>query len=137
MTKRTNPLNILLTTTLFALVPLSMNACDGGGKDGGAAAGGGADGKAEADKVWKERCTTCHGNSGKGDGPGAAALNPKPRSFTDPGWQGATDDARIKKVIVEGGAGVGLSEAMAPNPDLKDKAAVLDALVLKIRMMQG
>src|SRR5262245_1347901 len=25
-----------------------------------------------------EACTACHGDSGKGDGPGAAALNPKP-----------------------------------------------------------
>ena len=88
---------------------------------------------AEADKVWTTRCVTCHGNSGVGDGPGAAALDPKPRSFSDAEWQTATDDERIKKVIVEGGASVGLSATMAPNPDLKDKADVVAELVKKVR----
>jgi mono/diheme cytochrome c family protein len=27
-------------------------------------------------------CTACHGETGKGDGPGAAALNPKPADWT-------------------------------------------------------
>ena len=27
-------------------------------------------------------CAVCHGNEGKGDGPGAAALNPKPADFS-------------------------------------------------------
>lgn len=91
---------------------------------------------AEANKVWNERCVTCHGTSGKGDGPGAAALDPKPRSFSSPQWQGQVTDERIKKVIVGGGASVGLSEAMAPNPDLKDKEAVLNELVTKIRRLR-
>jgi len=34
--------------------------------------------KLTADKA----CTACHGESGKGDGPGAAALNPKPADWT-------------------------------------------------------
>ena len=28
-------------------------------------------------------CSACHGNAGRGDGPGAAALNPKPANFQD------------------------------------------------------
>jgi mono/diheme cytochrome c family protein len=126
MSKRGNPFTFLFTSAVLAVGILSATACDGGEADPSVA---------EADKIFKERCVTCHGASGKGDGPGAAALNPKPRSFTDPGWQGSTDDARIKKVIVEGGASVGLSEAMAPNPDLADKPKVQDALVVKIRRM--
>ncbi|MCA9712523.1 MAG: hypothetical protein KDK70_42230, partial [Myxococcales bacterium] len=84
---------------------------------------------AEAQKVWKEKCITCHGNTGLGNGPGAAALNPKPRSFKDPVWQTQTDDERIKKVIVGGGVSVGLSEGMAPNPELADKPAVVAELL--------
>jgi mono/diheme cytochrome c family protein len=34
--------------------------------------------KLTADKA----CTACHGETGKGDGPGAAALNPKPANWT-------------------------------------------------------
>ena len=130
MSNRRNPFTLLLTSAVFTVGLASATACDGGG-------GGGADDPVAkaADKVWNERCVNCHGATGEGNGPGAAALNPKPRSFTDPGWQSATDDERIKKVIVEGGASVGLSEAMAPNPDLKDKPAVQQALVIKIRKL--
>lgn len=114
--------------TSLALIGL-LTACKGGGDTEDAAA------VAEADKVWQERCVTCHGPDGGGDGPGAAALEVKPRSFKDPTWQASADNERIKKVIVEGGAAVGLNAAMNPNPDLKDKAAVLDALVKKIRKL--
>lgn len=90
---------------------------------------------AKAEQVWKTRCETCHGKDGRGNGPGAAALNPKPRSFTDPKWQASVDDARIAKVIVEGGAAVGLSATMAPNPDLASDPAAVQALVKKIRKL--
>ncbi len=116
--------------TATALFTLALTACGGGGKKAEDPA------MAEASKIFSERCANCHGNSGAGDGPGAAALDPKPRSFTSPQWQASVDDAKIKKVIVEGGASVGLSEAMAPNPDLASKPDVVAALVLKIRRMQ-
>jgi mono/diheme cytochrome c family protein len=103
-----------------------LTACNGKGGD--------ADAAAEANKIWNERCVTCHGD-GSGNGPGAAALAVKPRSFKDPAWQASVDNERIKKVIVEGGASVGLNEAMAPNPDLKDKTEVQDQLVKKIRSL--
>jgi cbb3-type cytochrome c oxidase subunit III len=32
--------------------------------------------------VYDAHCTECHGSSGKGDGPSAAYLNPRPRDFT-------------------------------------------------------
>lgn len=90
----------------------------------------------KAQKIWQTRCSNCHGTLGAGDGPSAAGLDPKPRSFQSPGWQQSVDDDRIRKVIVHGGASVGLSPAMAPNPDLDGDKAVLDALVLKIRKLQ-
>ncbi|MEK6598570.1 MAG: cytochrome C oxidase subunit IV family protein, partial [Gemmatimonadota bacterium] len=31
-------------------------------------------------------CSSCHGQTGAGDGPGAAALTPKPANFTDPAF---------------------------------------------------
>jgi cytochrome c553 len=116
-----------LAVALFSFVALTTACGDKGGGD--------AQAVAEANKIWNERCVTCHGNDGGGTGPGAAALAVKPRSFKDPAWQASVDDDRIRKVIVEGGAAVGLNEAMAPNPDLKDKAAVVDELVKKIRKL--
>lgn len=96
-----------------------------------AAAPGGATG--EAEKYFQQRCVVCHGNTGHGDGPGAAALDPKPRTFSDPEWQDKTSDERLEKVITEGGASVGLSPGMPAHPDLKSKPEVLKALIAKIR----
>src|SRR5262245_9902958 len=52
-------------------------------------------------QIYETYCAACHGNDGKADGPGALALNPKPRNFTDKAWQGKVDDAHIAKVIKE------------------------------------
>jgi mono/diheme cytochrome c family protein len=92
---------------------------------------------AEAKQVWDTRCATCHGATGMGDGAGAAALKAKPRSFNNAKWQSDTDDERIKKVMVEGGAAVGLSAEMAPNPDLKDKPEVVAEIVKIVRSFGG
>ncbi len=65
-------------------------------------------------KSYETYCVACHGANGKADGPGALAMNPKPRNFTDKAWQGKVDDAHIAKIIKEGGAAVGLSATMPP-----------------------
>lgn len=57
---------------------------------------------------YQQLCVTCHGASGKGDGPAGAALNPKPRDLT----KTAKTDAELKTVISKGGAAVGLSPVM-------------------------
>ena len=87
----------------------------------------------EAQEIFQTRCVTCHGATGKGDGPGSAALNPKPRDYTSADWQKSVTDDHIKKIILEGGPAVGLSALMPPNPDLKSKPEVVDALVLVVR----
>ncbi|MEZ4433188.1 MAG: hypothetical protein R3F65_12335 [bacterium] len=90
----------------------------------------------EAANVFRTRCGTCHGLSGKGDGAAAQALNPKPRSFEDAEWQGSITDDHIRTVIVKGGTAVGKSPLMAPNPDLEGKADVIDGLVKIVRGMK-
>lgn len=92
-----------------------------------------ADPAADARKLFATKCVVCHGDHGAGDGPGAAALNPKPRAFADATWQASVTDEHIKKTIVEGGAAVGKSPAMAPNPELADKPDELTALVKIVR----
>lgn len=87
----------------------------------------------EARKVYAERCSSCHGPSGNGDGPASAALTPKPQNYHDAEWQKNTSDDTIKEVIVKGGAGVGKSPLMPPHPDLADKPDVLNGLVALIR----
>ena len=60
--------------------------------------------------VYKDLCAGCHGPKGKGDGPAAAALNPKPQDFctskTHP------TDADKYRMIAEGGPSMGHSPGM-------------------------
>ena len=87
----------------------------------------------EAERMFYQICATCHGTDGTGNGFAAAEFNPKPRNYTDPTWQASVTDDEIKKTIVLGGAAVGKSALMPPNPTLKDKPAVLDGIVKIIR----
>lgn len=99
---------------------------------GSAFAADAAAGKVKYDML----CASCHGASGKGDGPAGAALNPKPRNMTDPAWQKSVDDATIAKVIKEGGASVGKSALMPPwGASLSD--ADIANVVAYIRSLSG
>jgi mono/diheme cytochrome c family protein len=91
----------------------------------------------EAKEIFASRCTTCHGADGKGDGPAAAALNPKPRDFTDAAWQKTLSDEAIDKIIIGGGAAVGKSPMMPPNPDLANKPDVVKGLRVLVRGLAG
>jgi caa(3)-type oxidase subunit IV len=64
------------------------------------------------EEQFKQVCSACHGMEGKGNGPGAAGLDPKPANFTDPAFWADKDDATLVKAIREGGASVGKSSAM-------------------------
>jgi caa(3)-type oxidase subunit IV len=66
----------------------------------------------DAKGAFNSVCATCHGTTGAGNGPGAAALNPKPANFGEAAfWEGKTDEALVK-IIREGGAAVGKSALM-------------------------
>ena len=88
----------------------------------------------QGEKLFETRCFVCHGREGKGDGPAATGLGANPRNFTDPQWQQATPDAKIRKVIKQGGPSVGESSAMPPNPDLSD--VQVDALTVFLRSLR-
>ena len=87
----------------------------------------------EAREMFNTRCATCHGAEGKGNGPASAALNPKPRNYTDKSWQSTVTDEQIKKTITMGGAAVGKSPIMPASPDLDANADMLDGLVAIVR----
>ena len=88
---------------------------------------------AEAAEIYTNRCVVCHGETGKGDGDGSAALDPKPRDFTSAQWQGEVTDDHLQKIIVYGGTAVGKAPTMPANPDLDAKPAVVAELVKYIR----
>ena len=87
----------------------------------------------EAADIYNTRCVTCHGPTGKGDGPVGAALSPKPRDLSDPAWQKSVTDEHIDKIILSGGGAVGKSPLMPSNPDLAAKPEVVKALRALVR----
>lgn len=126
------------TTSIRSLLfaTLALGAACGGGNDS-AAAGRRSFGvpaaRKEANELFQSLCFTCHGTTGHGDGPGAAACNPKPRSFADPAWQTSVTDEQIVKTVLYGGAAVGKSPQMPAQPQLKGKDELLQHLVAIVR----
>ena len=67
-------------------------------------------------------CASCHGALGKGDGPAAAALNPKPRNFTEGYWRYGGGLARVVRTISEGSPGTAM--AQFPAIPMEDRIAI-------------
>lgn len=90
----------------------------------GAQAGDLANGK----NVYTTNCQSCHGATGKGDGPVGAALNPRPRDFSAGDFKFDTDgdgkpgtDADLQNLIKNGASKYGGSALMAPWGHLPEK----------------
>ena len=56
----------------------------------------------------KGTCFTCHGQTGKGDGPAGAALDPSPRNFTNPEFDKVRTEGEMFWVIKNGSPGTGM-----------------------------
>ena len=87
----------------------------------------------QAEEIFRHKCIVCHGTTGHADGPGAAALNPKPQVFVDAAWQSKVTDDELTKAIVGGGVAVGRTPGMPANPDLQNKPEVVAELVKIVR----
>ena len=62
--------------------------------------------------LFSELCSVCHGAGGKGDGPSAQGLEPKPADFTNCKAMAKDSDDVLFKIIKEGGQSVGRSTVM-------------------------
>jgi mono/diheme cytochrome c family protein len=82
--------------------------------------------------LYKTNCAACHGESGKGDGPGAGVLKPPPRDHTDRAYMSTLTDKQIHDVIKMGGAIKG-RPLMPSHPQFKE--AELAALVAYVRSL--
>jgi len=106
--------------TSLGLVGLGVALALGGGPGSARAAGDAAAGKV----IFEQNCASCHGTTGHGDGPAAAAavaMGTPPRDFTKGEFKFDTDkdgktgtDADLANVIKGGGAAQGGSPLMAP-----------------------
>ena len=84
--------------------------------------------------IYKANCVACHGESGKGDGPAAGVLKPKPRDHTDAAYMSTLSDEEMGKIIRFGGAMKG-KPLMPSNPQIN--GTDLDALILYTRSLSA
>ncbi len=99
----------MVKTSLWVLVGVMLLAA--------AAQANGEKGKT----LYGKYCVSCHGASGKGDGPAGAALNPRPRDLTDKAYMDGVKDDYLVTIIQKGGPAVGKSALMpAWSAVLKD-----------------
>lgn len=85
-------------------------------------------------EIYKTNCVACHGEGGKGDGPGAGVLKPPPRDHTDATYMGTLSDKNIADVIKMGGAIKG-RPLMPSHPQIG--GTDMDSLVAFIRTLSA
>jgi mono/diheme cytochrome c family protein len=83
-------------------------------------------------EIYKANCVACHGESGKGDGPGAGVLKPPPRDHTDRAYMSTLSDKEIADIVKMGGAIKG-KPLMPSHPQLSGDD--LSAVVAYVRSL--
>ena len=84
--------------------------------------------------LYGRHCAVCHGQAGKGDGPGAAVLRQSMPDFTDGAAMQKVGDAFLAEIIKKGGSQFGRSNAM-PAWGMKLSDAEIRSLVAYIRSL--
>ena len=85
-------------------------------------------------ELYKANCVACHGERGKGDGPGAGVLKPPPRDHTDAKYMSTLSDKEIGDIIRMGGAIKGMPQ-MPSHPQINGND--LAALIAYVRSLSG
>ena len=98
----------------------------------GAASSAAPAGPGRGREIYKANCVACHGDSGKGDGPGAGVLKPPPRDHTDRAYMSTLSDQQIGDIIRMGGAIKG-KPLMPSHPQINGQD--LAALVAYVRSL--
>jgi len=89
---------------------------------------GGASANDVGERVYRERCAPCHGDSGRGDGPAAEALEPRPRNFREVGFWRDRTEQQLTDVVRRGKPGT----LMAPFEGVLSDAEI-EAVVSYVR----
>lgn len=79
-----------------------------------------------AELAWRNQCASCHGASGRGDGPTGPMVGAP--DLTTPAMQGRLKDADVFAAVKNG-------KGKMPKFDLPDDVVL--ALVLKVRQLGG
>lgn len=90
---------------------------------------------AKGEAHYKTLCISCHGEKGDGNGPAAAAMNPKPGNFSDPANAQRITAEWAYKMVKNGGAANGKSPLMVSWAGALNDQQIRDvtAYVLKFK----
>jgi mono/diheme cytochrome c family protein len=88
------------------------------------AQGNAANGK----ELYTKHCAGCHGPAGKGDGPAAKAINPKPNDLTNKAYMAGLKDQYLFDLIQKGGAAVGKSPLLPPFGSKMKEGEIRDVI---------
>lgn len=117
--------SMLVLVVVVVLSALMLAACGGGGDTSSgktratvpaeyasqtSPVGNDAATIAAGKELYDINCATCHGDTGRGDGPAGSALDPKPANLVQTAAE--TEPIYSHWVISEGGAAAGLSSSM-------------------------
>ncbi len=84
--------------------------------------------------MYVQYCLSCHGDTGKGDGPGGANLAIKPQDLSVGAVMNPLPDAFLHQVIADGPQSVGLSSLMPPfKPQLGDRQ--INEIIVYVRTL--
>lgn len=78
--------------------------------------------------LFHKNCSSCHGNAGKGDGPAAIALNPKPRDLSDKSYMSERNDQYLSDLVKKGGTALGKSPLMPAMGAVLNDGEVADVI---------
>ena len=91
-----------------------------------------AENLAAGERVYESRCVSCHGVSGRGDGPAAGSLEPGPTDIARFSRTPMASDGYLFWTVAEGGAPVG--SAMPAFGDALSEAEIWQLLLYLRRM---
>ncbi|MFQ5914324.1 MAG: c-type cytochrome [Nitrospinota bacterium] len=89
---------------------------------------------AKGKEMYAKLCASCHGATGKGDGPMAAALTPKLKDLSNKAYLSKLDDKYLVDITAKGGAAIGKAPLMPPfggslkEEDIRDVIAYIRSL---------
>ena len=90
--------------------------------------------QSDGKKLYLTYCSSCHGDTGKGDGPAARSLPVKPANHTDGAVMNQLTDKFLLEIIAKGGSAVGKS-AMMPGWGGQLKESQVRDIVAYVRSM--
>ena len=91
-------------------------------------------------ELYSQSCSSCHGNSGKGDGAAGETLTPKPRDFTNSvGWKNGKKLNDMYKTLEEGipGSGMASYSYFLPEDKLALSAFIRSAFIQNAPKVTG